>query len=76
MVIKTQKGNKGGEVVSQVTYLMITRGEIQSDNVHACVEQLTHLLLVLAALAQRADNRRLPLVQVDLLEDVLEANAR
>ena len=75
MVIKTQR-RRGEVLVNQATYLMITGGEIQSDNVHACVEQLTHLLLVLAALAQRADNRRLPLVQVDLLEDVLEANAR
>ena len=54
---------------------MITKAEVQSDNVHAGVKHLTHLLLIVARGAQRADNRSLTLVQIDLLKDVLEADA-
>ena len=55
---------------------MITKGEVQSNDVHAGVEHLTHGLWVIAARSKRSDNTRLTLIQIDLLKDVLETNAR
>ena len=58
------------------TYLVVSEGEIQPHYVHASVEQSAHLLLVVAARSQRSNDARLALLQVHILKDVLEANAR
>ena len=53
---------------------MVTESEVQADDIHAGVEHLLHGDCVVAARTQRPYYRCLPLVQIDLLEDVLEAN--
>lgn len=54
---------------------MISEGEIEANDIHAGVKHLAHGLRVVAAGPQRPNNRRLALIQIDLLKDVLKANA-
>ena len=55
-------------------YLDVTIFEVKSSNVHACIKHLVHLLVLLTASSQSSNNGCFPLVQIDLLKDVLEPN--
>lgn len=54
--------------------LDVTIFEVKSSNVHACIKHLVHLLVLLTASSQSSNNGCFPLVQIDLLKDVLEPN--
>lgn len=53
---------------------MITKGEVESADVHASVEHLAHLISIVAGRAQGADNACLALIEVHLLKDVLKSD--
>ena len=60
--------------VNRVTYNVVAVREIEARDVHASVEHLDEHVGVPAGRAKRADNLGLAVVEVNLLENVLEAN--
>ena len=57
------------------TYNVITVGEVETSDVHASVEHLHEHISVPAGRAERADDLGLAVLELDLLKDVLEADA-
>ena len=54
---------------------MITVREVKTGDVHAGIEHLHEHISVPAGRAERADDLGLALAEIDLLEDVLEADS-
>ena len=58
------------------TYLVVTKGEVEADDIHASVNHLLHGDGVVAAGPEGANDCGLALTLINRFEDVLEANAR
>lgn len=55
---------------------MVTEGKVEAGDVHASVDEFDHLIVVTARLTKSGHDASLPLVEVDLLEDLEPDSAR
>ena len=59
----------------RLTYIVIAVREVETRHIHASVEHLDEHLYVPASRSQSADDLGLSMLELNLLKDVLEADA-